>query len=170
MPALEAIFAGIIFVALFCLALYFGRQQMHTLRWLHAQPDLPVEDRQYARRQVTLRLIGCGLLIVLGSQVAAAYLFGLEQRVRLLAQDIESKRQQNQPVELDPDQRALRTLYGIYWITALVVLMAILFLAAFDIWAIRRYGRRHMEKINEERRAMLKDEVARLRSERNGHA
>lgn len=168
LPA-EIIFAALIFIVLFCLALYFGRQQVQTLRWLGTVPDLPPEDQQYVRRQVKLRLIGCGLLVVLGSQVAAAYLFGLEDRVRELAQDIQRQRDQGQEIKLDLDQRALRTLYGIYWIAALVVLLGIVFLAAYDIWAIRRYGRRHLRKIHEERRAMLEDHVARMRTDRNGH-
>jgi hypothetical protein len=166
----ETIFAALIFLVLFCLALYFGRQQVQALRWLRMQPQLPPEDQQYARRQIKLRLIGCALLVVLGSQVASAYLFGLEERVRELAQDIERQKNLDQPVQLNPEQRALRALYGIYWIAALVVLLLIVLLAAYDIWAIRRYGRRHQRKIDEERRAMLKDEVARLRTDRNGHA
>jgi uncharacterized small protein (DUF1192 family) len=168
-PATETIFAGLIFVVLFCLALYFGRQQMQTLRWLRTQPNLPPEDERYARRQIKLRLIGCGLLVVLGSQVGAAYLFGLEARIHELAQDIQRQKAQGEQVNLTPDQRALRTVYGIYWIAALVVLLTIVFLAAYDIWAIRRYGRRHLRQIHDERRAMLQDEVARLRTDRNGH-
>jgi len=168
-PATETIFATLIFLVLFCLALYFGRQQMQTLRWLRTQPDLPPEDEQYARRQLKLRLIGCGLLVVLGSQVAGAYLFGLEERIHQLGQKIQQQKEQGQPVDLDPDERALRTVYGIYWIAALVVLLTIVFLAAYDIWAIRRYGQRHLRRIHEERRAMLKDEVARMRTDRNGH-
>jgi hypothetical protein len=170
-PATETTFAALIFVVLFCLALYFGRQQMQTLRWLRTQPDLPPEDQQYARRQIKLRLIGCGLLVVLGSQVAAAYLFGLEDSIRELGRDLDMQRQEHpgQPLVLNPDQRARRIVYGIYWIAALVVLLTIVFLAAYDIWAIRRYGRRHLEKIHQERRAMLKDEVARMRADRNGH-
>jgi hypothetical protein len=165
----ENIFAVLIFFVLFCLAYYFGRQQMQALRWLHTQPNIPSEDEQYARRQIKLRLIGCGLLVLLGSQVAGAYLFGLEDRIRDLAQHVQRQQQAGEPIALTPEQQALRTVYGIYWIAALVVLSAIVFLAAFDIWAIRRYGRRHLKKIQDERRAMLEGQVARMRTERNGH-
>jgi hypothetical protein len=168
-PATETIFAFLIFFVLFCLAFYFGRQQLQTLRWLRTQPNLPAEDQQYARRQVKLRLIVCGLLVVLGSQVAATYLFGLEDRIRDLAQQIQKQQEANQPVHLDPEQKALRTVYGIYWMAVLAVLATIVLLAAYDIWAIRRYGRRHLKRINDERRAMLEGQVARMRSERNGH-
>jgi hypothetical protein len=168
-PATETLFAVVIFVTVLALACYFGRQQLQTLRGLPNQPDLPPEDRDYLRRQALLRLIGCVLLVVLGTQVGAAFVFGLEDRVRLLGQQMEAQRARGEPAQLDPDQQALRRFYGFYWIAALIVLLLIVFLAAYDIWSIRRYGRRHMLKIHAERRAMIENEVARRRSERNGH-
>jgi sterol desaturase/sphingolipid hydroxylase (fatty acid hydroxylase superfamily) len=168
-PSTETIFAAVILVALSALALYFGRQQLQALRSLRDQPELPPEDFQYARRQALLRLVGCLLLVVLGAQVGAAFIFGLEDRVKALGLQIEAQRAQGQPLQLDADQQALRRFYGFYWIAALIILLLIVFLAAYDIWSIRRYGRRHMMKLHAERRAMLEGEVARRRSERNGH-
>jgi hypothetical protein len=42
-------------------------------------------------------------------------------------------------------------------------------LAAADFFAIRRYGRQQYRQIQEGRRAMIEGELARLRSQRNGH-
>ena len=42
-------------------------------------------------------------------------------------------------------------------------------LAAVDIWMIRRYHRRSLQQINSDRREMLEEQVALLRSRRNGH-
>ena len=53
--------------------------------------------------------------------------------------------------------------------TVLILLMASLFLAAWDIWAIRRFGRRHLSQIDADRRAMVQEQVTILRSRRNGH-
>lgn len=169
MPSTETIFAVLIFAILLALALYFGRQQVQALRWLRGQEALPPEDRRYVQRQAWLRLLGCVLLVTLGSQVGAAYLFGLEDQVRALGQKIQQQQEEGGPMVLTTEEENFRRFYGFYWIAALVLLSAILFLAAYDIWAIRRYGRRHMRLIHEERRAMLEGQVARLRSERNGH-
>ncbi|MBY0527603.1 MAG: hypothetical protein K2R98_29670 [Gemmataceae bacterium] len=163
----ELTFAALIFSVLLALAIYFGRQQVQALR---TPSELPDEDRRYVRRQAWLRLFGCFLLVLLGAQVGGAYLFGLEGRIRELAEQIDEQYRRDGTVVLNEEQRELRRLYGIYWIAALVVLLAIVFLAAFDIWAIRRYGRRHRLKIDAERRAMLEGQVARFRAQRNGHA
>lgn len=165
----EVTFALLIFVVLLALAVYFGRQQVQTLRWLRGATELPEEDRRYVRRQAWQRLIGCALLLALGSQVAAAYLFGLEERVRELGQKIQAQRERGEPLTFTAEEQEFRRFYGFYWIAALALLAAIVFMAAYDIWAIRRYGRRHLQQIHDERRAMLEGQVARLRSERNGH-
>ena len=47
--------------------------------------------------------------------------------------------------------------------------MAVIFLAALDFWATRRYGLHQHRKIIADRRAMIEREVSRLRQERNGH-
>lgn len=169
MDPTELIFAVLIFLVLGAVGLYFARQQVQALRWLRTQTELPAEDRSYVRRQARLRLIGCVLLWTLGAQVAAAYVFGLEARARALGEQIEEQRQEGGNIVLNAEQKSFRTLYGLYWITALLVLLAIVFLAAYDIWAIRRYGQRHLRKIHEERRAMLEGQVLRFRSQRNGH-
>jgi heme A synthase len=167
--ATELTFAAIIFCAMVALALYFGRQQIQTLRRLRDANDIPPDDIHYLRRQARFRIVGCVLLVVLGAQVAGAYVFGLEARVRDLGEQIDSQRRAGVEVQLNEDQQRLRQFYGIYWIAALIVLLVIVFLAAYDIWAIRRYGRRHRQKIDAERRAMLEGQVLRFRSQRNGH-
>jgi hypothetical protein len=167
--ATELTFAAVIFCAMLGLAFYFGRQQMQTLRRLRAPNDLPAEDVVDLRRQARFRVVGCVLLVVLGAQVGGAYVFGLEASVRQLGEQMDALRREHGEVNLDADQQRLRSFYGIYWIAALIVLLLIVLLAAYDIWAIRRYGRRHRQKIDAERRAMLEGQVARFRSQRNGH-
>jgi hypothetical protein len=56
-----------------------------------------------------------------------------------------------------------------YWIVALLVLLAIIFLAAFDLLATARFGLRQQRLLEAERHAMLEAQAMRLRKERNGH-
>jgi hypothetical protein len=51
----------------------------------------------------------------------------------------------------------------------LILLMSIIFLAAIDFFAIRRFGLRHYRQIQADRRAMIEGELTRIRSQRNGH-
>ena len=44
-----------------------------------------------------------------------------------------------------------------------------LLLAALDFWSTARFGLRHRRQLQADHRALLKEEVARLRSRRNGH-
>lgn len=67
-------------------------------------------------------------------------------------------------------QRAFDLLYSSYWLVALLVVLGILSLAAVDFWAIRRFGLRHFRQIQADRRAMLEDQIARFRRQRNGRS
>ena len=58
-------------------------------------------------------------------------------------------------------------LYTIVWIIFLLLLLALVILAAVDIWFTRRFSLRQRRKILAERREMLEREVARLRERRN---
>ena len=47
--------------------------------------------------------------------------------------------------------------------------MLLLFLTAYDLWAIRRYGLRHLRQIQADRQAMIEQEISIIRTQRNGH-
>jgi hypothetical protein len=71
---------------------------------------------------------------------------------------------------LTPDERFFLRIYGGAWIGILLALLALVLLAAVDVWSTRRYGLRAQRKIQDDRRAMIARQVARLRQERNGHS
>jgi hypothetical protein len=167
--ARETIYATLIVIVLVGLSLYFGRQQQQSLRWLREQPDLPPEDQRYYRRQAWLRLVNCGLMLLLAVLVGVYYI-GFDARVAALAELIQARQERHEQVPLDAEQLQLRRLFAGFCFTVLIILMTIVFLVAVDIWAIRRYGRRHLRQINADRRAMIDDQLSRMRSERNGHA
>jgi hypothetical protein len=76
-----------------------------------------------------------------------------------------SNPRQSLPLE---DQRYLNRFLR-HIILLLLVLLVLIGVAAADWIAIRRYGQRHYRQIQADRRAMIKTEIARIRSQRNGH-
>jgi hypothetical protein len=75
-----------------------------------------------------------------------------------------------QGVDVEAAQRAEAEdsvrLFTVYWIFALLILLAILGLAVIDLWATARYGFRHQKQLEQDRRAMLEEEAARIRHRR----
>jgi ABC-type Fe3+ transport system permease subunit len=167
---LEQVVAYLIAGGLLILAGYYAWQQRQTLRSLADQTDLTDPDRSYLRRQAWLRLACCALMLVLAVMVAGTYLSGMEERIAQMGRERQMLSDQGSEAPLDPDLRRLRTFYGGYWIAVLLVLLAILFLAGIDIVGILRYRRRHLADIAAARREMIAEQVALLRSQRNGHA
>jgi hypothetical protein len=166
---IQAVIAYCISALLLVLSGYFGWQQLRSLSLLRTETDLSAEDRSYLRNQVRLRLTCCALMVGLAIMVAGTHLSGLERQVADLAQKVQGQRQRGEEVVLDPEQQRLGKLFGYYWIVVLLLLLLIVVLAGFDLWSIRRYGRRHLRQIQIDRRAMVEQQVSRLRTQRNGH-
>jgi hypothetical protein len=164
-PGLVAL---VIDVVLLALAGYYGWRQVQVLRDLRRRDDLSVEDRRYMHRQARRRLVQCGLMVVFAGLLAGSFfVFGLEERASQLGNQVAEE--PGQRPSFDPEQKRFVYTYTIYWIVALLVLMVLVWLAAVDLFAIRRFGMRHHRQIQEDRRAMIANEVARLRGQRNGH-
>jgi protein-S-isoprenylcysteine O-methyltransferase Ste14 len=53
------------------------------------------------------------------------------------------------------------------WIAVLLILLVLITLAGLDYLAIRRYGKRHYQVIQSQRRAMIHDELRRYRREQS---
>jgi hypothetical protein len=165
---LQLLFGVVLVIVISCLAVYYIWRQAQTLRQLRHSDNLSPEDRSYFHRQAWRRLVGCALLVILAGMLAGYFLF-LEEPARHLADQGQAARERDETPVLDPAQRGFLNVYAAYVILALLVLMAIVFTAAFDLLAIRRYGLRHHRQIQADRRAMIERQAARLRSQRNGH-
>ncbi len=107
-------------------------------------------------------------MLLLGVMLAGDLIF-LEVPAQQLADQRAELEQHGDTTPLSADQRNFARFYGVFFLFFLLVLMAVVFLAAFDFWATRRYGLRQHRKLIADRRAMIEREVARLRQERNGH-
>jgi hypothetical protein len=166
---LEFFYATLIVVILAGLAGYFGWRQWQALRELRVADHLTAEDRRYEYGKVWRRLASCLLMGALALLFAGAYLLDLNERAVELGQHRAAAAENGKPPEMSAEQKRFVNFYSVYWTVSVLVLLAILGLAALDLWAIRRYGLRHYRKIQSDRRAMIEQQVAILRRDRNGH-
>lgn len=165
---LELFVVCLMVVLLLTLAGYFGWRQIQTLRGVRQASELSSEDRSYYRHQAWRRLVGCALMVVLAALLAGWYLLGFDTQTAALnlrgnTTDPAANFQRGVAV-----QRFVN-LASSYMIFTLLVLLALVCVGAIDVLAIRRFGIRHYRKIQSDRRAMIEQQVAIMRSQRNGH-
>jgi hypothetical protein len=163
----QILFTSVLIVVLLGLAGFSAWRQWLTVRSLEGEDTLSAEDRLFVRRQVRRRLTCAGLMVVLAGLLALSFV--LEGPANLLVEQGEAARARGEWRPLDPEQQRFFHLWGGFWIVALLVLLGIIVLAGLDLFAIRRYGQRHMRQIQADRRAMINEQIARVRSQRNGH-
>lgn len=155
-------------LVLLALAIGFAWRQLAILRELRQDPYLPEEEGRYERGLAYRRLVSCALLLLLALLLLGALAF-LEDPAQRLADETKARRDQGLERELSPDEKLFLRVYSWYWIVFLLILLAVVVLAAFDLWAVRRYGRQQHRRIQDDRRAMIEDELGRMRQQRNGH-
>jgi hypothetical protein len=155
-------FSLVLVVLLLILAGYFGWRQIQTLRGLRRPSDESAEDRKYLRRQAIRRLVCCGLMLLLAGLLVGT-LF-LEPGYQEMTRDLE----RDGPEAASQEHKAFARFFTSYWIAILFVLFALIALAGFDFWAIARYGMRHRRQLKADHRALLHEEIARYRRQRNG--
>ena len=160
MPWNQIVSGGLLIGALAVLAGLFAWRQVRMLRRLRGDHGLPDEEVRWRRGQARRRLFGCGLMLALAALLTWA-LLSLEGTAQHIA-DV------GRPADT-PENRQFLRLYGAVWVGILLLVMAVVLLAAVDIWSTRRFSMRQQRKILDDRRAMLEREVARYREERNGH-
>lgn len=157
----QSFYAAALVLVLLGLAGYFGWRQRQVLQNLKLQTDLPDADRRYVRNQAWRRLASSALMVAVALLMAGSFLSGLEDQATELAARADP--------HLTPEQSRLARFWGAYWIVVLLLVLGILFLAAWDVLAIRRYGLRHRRQIQADRREMIEQQIAIYRSQRNGH-
>jgi hypothetical protein len=153
----ELAFMVVLIVVLLATAGYFGWHQVRTLRG--ANPA-GVDERRYAVRQAWRRLFCCGLMVLVA--VLLIGWFFLDPGFR----ELHARAQSDPLTEGDKD---FTRFMAVYWGLVLVAVFALLALAAADSWAIARFGLRQRRRLQEDHRAQLEEQLARLRQQRNGH-
>lgn len=164
----EQLLAVVIVTVLIGLAGFFGWQQARAIGRLKQSENLHPEDRRYHRLHAGRVFICCVLMIMVAGMVGGWYVFGLAGNLGELGhQAADQPASPDHP--LDAAQKRSLTFFTIYWILAILLLLAMVYVAFMDLWAVRRYGLRHIRQLQADRRAMLERQIALLRSERNGH-
>ncbi len=166
---LELLFVCVLVVLLLGLAGFFGWRQWQTLRGMRLQSELSADDQSYLKHQSWRRLVGCALMVVLAALLAGAYWIDFDARAAAIAGHVHAAESADTARQRGVEQQRFINLFSFYWIFTILVLLAMVCLGAIDLLAIRRYGIRSLRKIQSERRAMIEDQVAIFRSQRNGH-
>jgi hypothetical protein len=162
----EIIFGLLLVVVLLAGSLLYAWRQVRHLRRLTAQGADPTsEETRYDRGRARIRLVSCGLTLLLAGLLACGIVF-LEDPAQRLATEREA---QGWKIPLTPEQEGFAKLYAAYWGTFLTVLLVIVSLAALDLWATRRFARSQRRRLQADQRAMIERQISRLRAEGNGH-
>jgi len=162
------LFFGILIVIIVVgVACYFSWREIQALAALRRSPGISLDDRKYAYFKAWRRLACSALMLAFAVLFAAS--FFLESPADRLVEQGQAAREQNQKPTLDPSQVDFVQVYRNLWVVMLLLLLAILALAGWDYFAIRRFAQRHYRQLQEERRTMIENELVRLRSRHNGH-
>jgi hypothetical protein len=162
---MEHLVAVMVVVIALLAALALGWRQWTAWRWLRAhEAGLSQEDTKYYRWSLGRRITGCVLLLVLGGMIWGLYVFNIAAGLEQLKNQGEQAHGSGQ--RLSEEQLAF--VYGSmrYVGVLLIVLLLLFVLAAWDVQAIRRFGRRHRQRIRDDRRAMLERQLPILYAER----
>ena len=149
------VFGWLLVLALLALAGFFGWRQVAALRRLK-DDDLPDDEKGYERRKAYRRLISSALTLLLAGLLGWLLVF-YEGRVDELLREGRAA-----------EERGFLRDYIWLWVAFLLLLLAVVMLAAADLWATRRYALRQYRKLQADRRAMIEQQVGRLRRQRNG--
>jgi hypothetical protein len=163
----QLVFSVLLVVILVGMAAIFVWRQWLTLRTLGTAQDLSPEDRSYTRNAAWRRIIISILLLALAGLLVSA--LTLEPPTNELVKQGEEAKSRNERPPLNDEQQQVWNRFNVHWLITLVVLLIVIALAGVDLFAIRRYGLRNFRKIQADRRTMIENQLARLRSQRNGH-
>jgi hypothetical protein len=148
------------------LAVYFGRQQLRTLRNLRSPDAAGADERGYLRSRAYRRMV-CSVLMVAIAGLLIGWLF-LESEQRELQKQLAAAQTVDPSARPSQEHEDFIRLFWAYLCAALLVLLLLLVLATMDFWATARYGLSQHRKLQAARREMLETQMARRRQERNG--
>lgn len=160
--------AGFLLVALLVvLGAFFGFRELRALNRLRTFEHVPEEEGRYIRRKAFRRIAASVLMWVAACLLAGSFWIspGVEER----AEKLRVEKEENNQTAPSPEDRQVFHLYTLYWIGFLLVVLALLILAWFDLMATRQFGISQHRKIQDDRRAMIEEELLKLKYDRNGH-
>ncbi len=165
---MEFIYAALIVLVLTCMGSWVAWRQVRLLRHLAADPNRTPEDHRFQKALAIRRLFVSGLMLTLAALLAGTYWFGQERCAAELSQSSASADGTHERPPLNEEDSRFLTRYSVFWLVFGCVLLAVIMLALYDMWAIHSYARRSLRQIRDDRRAMIEEQVAELRRQRNG--
>jgi hypothetical protein len=142
---------GVLLIAtLVALSGVYGWRQVRMLRRLRAGTELSADEARWRRGQAWRRLVGSGLTAILAGLLAVALALNNRPAEQIVAEGRESF-----------------LIWGVAWLAVLLMLMVVVLLAALDLWSTRRFTVQQLRRIQDERRAVIQEEIDRHRRERN---
>jgi hypothetical protein len=160
----EVVVGLVLAVFLLAMGLFVGLRQVAALRRL-GRESLPWEEYHYERRKAWRRLSSSVLLLLMAGLLGGLQFYAA--KANQLANDRAQVAEKDRTPPTPQQKGFLRVYIGAY-IAFLILLLAVLTLAALDLWATRSYGLRQYRKLSEDRRAMIQRQVNRMRQEGNG--
>jgi hypothetical protein len=182
----QLVFGIALVVLLLGLGGFAGWRQLRLLREVGTADT---EEARYLRGRARRRLVCSVLMVVLAGLLAGGLAF-LEEPAQRLADEIageeaaearargELERARKLAGEVageeagevegalkDPVKKAFARIYGYYYVGLLLVLLALVCVAGWDYVAVRRYGNEQFRRLQEERRAVINYQLARLRDQ-----
>jgi hypothetical protein len=155
----QIVFGVVLVLLLLGLASFSAWRAVPVLR---RAGEVQGEEGVFQRRQAWRRLASSVLMLLLAVLLVGALLF-LEGPAQQLADRVDAEGPQ---AAEGPEQKAFGNFYGYYWLVFLLLLLGLVLLAGFDLWAVRRFGRRALRRIQDDRRAMIARQSALLRQRR----
>lgn len=150
------IFLWVITAILVTIAVITGSNAMLLLRRVRYGPVLASTERSYLRNRGYRRLFNAGLMMGLAAFLAGGTLFGLHTEFeRIMPRD------RVIPVEERPEgDKIFLKWWAIYWISVLVSVALIAFVAFLDLLATNRFANGEIRRLREENRAILERDLA----------
>jgi hypothetical protein len=191
----QLVFGCLLAVALAVVAGVAGWRELRALRRLREAFDLSDDERRRQRQQGRRRLLTCILMALLAVLLLGGLAF-LEARAQNLADQRDAEHLalgastvgllaspsgqapllaaaalfpgRTDDAPLTDDQRFFARLYGYYWISFLLILLALMVVTAWDLLVLRLQAQRERRQLVAERKDMIERQLGRLREERNG--
>jgi heme/copper-type cytochrome/quinol oxidase subunit 3 len=105
------------------------------------------------------------MLLFAGLLIGALFLEGQAKEWENVAN---AARERGEDPVFDAEQRASQKFWLLYWFVSMLVFLVIVVLAAVDVLAIRRTARRLRKQLQDERRDMIAEQLARIRAAQDG--
>ena len=159
MDPLGMVIGVLIAAVLVVVAVYFAWRQQTTLHEMGFNTGLTQDHRHYLLRQCQRRIFGSFLLVLLAAMMIGSLFLDFDpQQIAANA---------GPPLERDAVVKQSVQFLSFYFISMLLVLMAILIVAVIDFWATARFSFRQQKQLLQEHQEMLQAELMEHRNRRS---